>query len=61
MKFSMKGQERKNWPFNTDDCFIEVTACSGLTSVSIGFKIAKFMHLGCKQFKIEMILLVIWN
>jgi len=24
-------------------------------SVSIGFKIAKFMHLGCKQFKIEMI------
>jgi hypothetical protein len=30
MKFSMTGQE-KGWPFNIDDCLIEVTAWAGLT------------------------------
>ena len=26
---------RKMWPFNTDDCLIEVTAWAGLTVVAI--------------------------
>jgi hypothetical protein len=29
MKFSMIGQ-KKGWPFNTDDCLIEVTTWAGL-------------------------------